>query len=546
MEIKTDTIAAIATAPGDSGIGIVRVSGENAITIVDSIFQNAKGNHVIKHAKSHTIHYGFIVLNNKSFDISDKNNVIDEVLVSIFRAPKSYTMEDTVEINCHGGSLIVKKVLEAVLQAGARLAEPGEFTKRAFFNGRIDLSEAEAVMDLIHSKNELARKSSIGQLRGDLSQKITGLREKLIYEIAFIESALDDPEHISLEGYPETLEKKLTEIISEIQILLATAENGRMVKEGISTVIVGKPNAGKSSLLNMILGQDRAIVTDIAGTTRDVLEESFRFRDIHLNIIDTAGIRDTQDIVEKIGVDRAKQYAKDADLILYVVDSSVELDENDREILSFIQGKKVIFLLNKSDLEAKVTEEDLIEQYFYVSGEHDQLKNHEDIGDNVNIKNHEDIGDHANIKNHVGICDHENIKNHEDICDHENIESENLTINDKNVIKNTRKDQICVIYTSAIQGKGLNELENAIEELLFSGAIHNNDEIMITNMRHKEALNHALESLKLVKKSIEDDMPEDFYTIDLMEAYASLGNILGEEVGDDLVEEIFSKFCMGK
>ena len=389
-------------------------------------------------------------------------------------------------------------------------------------------------MDLIHSKNELARKSSIGQLRGDLSQKITGLREKLIYEIAFIESALDDPEHISLEGYPETLEKKLTEIISEIQILLATAENGRMVKEGISTVIVGKPNAGKSSLLNMILGQDRAIVTDIAGTTRDVLEESFRFRDIHLNIIDTAGIRDTQDIVEKIGVDRAKQYAKDADLILYVVDSSVELDENDREILSFIQGKKVIFLLNKSDLQAKVTEEDLIEQYFYVSGEHDQLNNHADIGSHENIKNHEDIGDHANIKNH------------EDVGDHANIESENLTINDKNVIKNTRKDQICVIYTSAIQGKGLNELENAIEELLFSGAIHNNDEIMITNMRHKEALNHALESLKLVKKSIEDDMPEDFYTIDLMEAYASLGNILGEEVGDDLVEEIFSKFCMGK
>lgn len=493
MEVRTDTIAAIATAPGDSGIGIVRVSGEKAIEIVDEIFCDQKENHILKNVKSHTIHYGFLMkqeekedqdFDYKSNEIQNKfvkNNMIDEVLVSVFRAPKSYTAEDTVEINCHGGSLIVKKVLEAVLQAGARLADPGEFTKRAFFNGRIDLSEAEAVMDLIHSKNELARKSSFGQLRGDLSQKITGLREKLIYEIAYIESALDDPEHISLEGFSEKLDKKLSEIMSEIQHLLDTAENGRMVKEGISTVIVGKPNAGKSSLLNMILGQERAIVTDIAGTTRDVLEESFRFHDIHLNIIDTAGIRDTQDIVEKIGVDRAKQYAKDADLILYVVDSSVELDENDREILSFIKDKKVIFLLNKSDLEAKVTEEELVRNYSSMAENSDDFAK-----------------------------------------------------------------EFSVIYTSAVQRKGLDELENAIEDLLFKGIVKNNDEIVITNLRHKEALNHALQSLQLVKQSIADGMPEDFYTIDLMEAYAALGAILGEEVGDDLVEEIFSKFCMGK
>ena len=477
MVIKNDTIAAIATAPGDSGIGIVRVSGDKSIELVNSIFQSKSGRKTLIDSESHRIHYGYIVDQN--------DHVIDEVLVSVFRAPRSYTAENTIEINCHGGSLILRKVLETVLKAGARLADPGEFTRRAFFNGRIDLTEAEAVMDLIHSKNEMARKSSFNQLRGDLSKRIIDIRKDIIYEIAFIESALDDPEHISLDGYSERLEEKLNTITESIYGLLKTAENGRMIKDGISTVIVGKPNAGKSSLLNMILGQDRAIVTEVAGTTRDVLEESYQFRDICLNIIDTAGIRDTKDIVEKIGVEKARKYAMDADLILYVVDSSNEFDENDQEILSIIKDKKIIFLLNKSDLEPKVKREDIIQNY-------------EAILDNKN----------------EGMADH--------------------------------KNQINIISTSALNGQGLDELEDTIEELFFNGAINKNDEIMITNIRHKEALENALNSLKLVKKSLDDGMPEDFYTIDLMEAYASLGSIIGEEVGDDLVEEIFSKFCMGK
>ena len=492
MVIRTDTIAAIATSPGDSGIGVIRVSGGQAIELVDSIFSTKQGKKILLNAESHTIHYGYIM---------DQDLQIDEVLVSVFRAPRSYTMEDTVEINCHGGGLIVQRVLQTVLKAGARLAEPGEFTKRAFLNGRIDLSEAEAVMDLIHSKNELSRKASLGQLRGDLSDQIKSLREEILYEIAFIESALDDPEHISLENYPERLKGKLDEIIHKLKHLSATCENGRIIKEGISTVIVGKPNAGKSSLLNMILGQDRAIVTDIAGTTRDILEEAFRMKDIHLNIVDTAGIRDTQDIVEKIGVDRAKQYAKDADLILYVVDSSVELDENDLEILSFIKDKKIIFIFNKSDLDEKVTEKELLKKY------------------------------------HSIICDSIFNKKTELEADSEESLYYNKIIED---------DKIRIVHTSAAQHIGLSELEHALEELFLHGEIKNNDEIMITNIRHKEALEQALQSLSLVEKSIEDGMPEDFYTIDLMEAYASLGSILGEEVGDDLIEEIFSKFCMGK
>ena len=492
MEKMNDTIAAIATALSDSGIGIVRISGDQALEIADSILRNKNGKKFVCSAKSHTIHYGFVV-DGKEEQKSMK--ILDEVMVSVFHAPKSYTKEDVVEINCHGGVLVTKKVLELVLHAGARLAEPGEFTKRAFFNGRIDLAEAEAVMDLIHSKNELALKASTAQLRGDLSDKIRSMREEILYEIAFIESALDDPEHISLDGYQDRLKEKCDQLIKEVQRLLDTAENGKMIKEGISTVILGKPNAGKSSLLNMILGQERAIVTDIAGTTRDALEEYVNIRGIHLNVIDTAGIRDTEDVVEKIGVERAKKYAIDADLILYVVDTSVELDENDREILSMIGDKKTIFLLNKSDLEQKVREKDIL-----------ALLNQRNLPDDQD-----------------GFVD-----------------------SNSDLVESSKECLISMISTSAAFGKGLEELEIEIEKLFFQGDIKQNDQIMITNLRHKEELGNVLSSLLLVKQSLEDGMPEDFYSIDLMQAYASLGNILGEEVGDDLVEEIFSKFCMGK
>lgn len=531
MIFQNDTIAAIATALSDSGIGIVRISGDKAIEIADSLIRSKSGKRMIASAKSHTIQYGFVIddedskafENSSEFLVSDFFRIVDEVMVSVFRAPKSYTKEDVVEINCHGGVLVTKKVLELVLRAGARLAEPGEFTKRAFLNGRIDLAEAEAVMDLIHSKNELAMKASTAQLRGDLSNKIRSLREGILYEIAFIESALDDPEHISLDGYPERLNGKCDHLIAEVQRLLDSAENGRMVKEGISTVILGKPNAGKSSLLNMILGQERAIVTDVAGTTRDALEEYVNLRGIHLNMIDTAGIRDTDDLVEKIGVEKARKYAMDADLILYVVDTSVALDENDKEILSMINGKKTIFLLNKSDLEQKVSENDILSLLRFVKDE-----NQKDPTENNPTENN-------STENNTT----------------ESISTENNSIERISTEKNSLKygemeSDISMISTSAALGEGLDLLEKEIEKLFFHGDVKQNDQMMITNLRHKQELENAKNALLLVKKSLEDGMPEDFYSIDLMQAYASLGSIVGEEVGDDLVEEIFSKFCMGK
>lgn len=462
--MKTDTIAAIATAMSDSGIGIIRVSGTEAVDVVNKIYRSKNRKKNLSDYATHTINYGFIY---------DGDEMIDEVMVALMLAPKSYTTEDTVEINCHGGVLVMNRILETVLKNGARMAEPGEFTKRAFLNGRIDLSKAEAVMDLIHSKNEFALKSSAKQLRGSVSSIIKELREKIIYEIAFIESALDDPEHISLDGYYEILSEKLDQLLFQLKKLLDSADNGRMLKEGISTVIVGKPNAGKSSLLNLLVGEEKAIVTDIAGTTRDVLEENIRLHGISLNMIDTAGIRSTEDVVEKIGVEKAKKYAMDADLILYVVDSSVPLDESDEEILSFTAGKKTIILLNKTDLEPVVTEEILRK-------------------------------------------------------------------------KMNPDQEIRIIKTSTKEKTGIDVFENVIKEMFFQGEIEIHDEVMITNMRHKEAVSDAYRSLTMVKQSIEAGMPEDFLSIDLMSAYTSLGYIVGEEVGEDLVNEIFSKFCMGK
>lgn len=460
--MKTDTIAAIATAMSNSGIGIIRVSGDESIEIVDKIYVNKKYERILKSFKTNTIHYGFIV---------DDNEILDEVMISVFKAPNSFTTEDTIEINCHGGILVMNRILNLVLKNGARLAEPGDFTKRAFLNGRIDLSEAEAVMDVISSENEIALKNSVKQLKGSVFKKVSELRSDIIYEIAFIESALDDPEHISLEGYAEKLDMKVKHLIEDINNLLSTAENGKIIKEGINTVIVGKPNAGKSSLLNILSGEEKAIVTDIAGTTRDILEENIRLHGINLHVIDTAGIRSTEDIIEKMGVEKAKKYTKDADLIIYVVDSSVPIDENDIEIMDLIQNKKCIVLFNKSDLKSKVSI--------------DELKNKLD----------------------------------------------------KNVI---------IVKTSTKENTGIDEFENAVKDLFLNGKISVDNEIMITNLRHKEALQETLESLIQVEKSLEAQMPEDFYSIDLMSAYGSLGKIIGEEVEDDLVNEIFSKFCMGK
>lgn len=489
----TDTIAAISTALSDSGIGIVRISGEDAIDCVNKIFVNAKYERKLDSYKSHTIHYGFIfdydfykesnILDKDGLlqDLSSsdiKNFIIDEVMVSVMRAPNTFTREDVVEINCHGGVMMVKKVLENVLKTGVRIAEPGEFTKRAFLNGRIDLSEAEAVMDIIHSKSDFALKNSVKQLKGSLSEKIKKLREQIIYEIAYIESALDDPEHYDLSEYPENLREKVNVIISEIDRLIKTFDNGKIWSEGLNTVIVGKPNAGKSSLLNVILGTDRAIVTDIPGTTRDTIEENVMFNGICLHMIDTAGIRNTEDTVEKIGVEKSIMQMKDADLVLYVVDSSVPLSEEDKEIMRLLEKKKCIVLLNKNDLEQVVNENDIIS------------------------------------------------------CLKEVSEVEN--------------QEVYIISSSTIKEEGMKDFSNLLSEMFVNGSIKMNDEVIITNVRHKEALVSSKQSLEQVIGSIDMAMPEDFFSIDLMNAYSSLGYIIGEEVGDDLVQEIFTKFCMGK
>ena len=459
MGFKTDTIAAISTAMTNSGIGIVRISGEEAFEIIDKIYKGKKEK-VLSKQKSHTIHYGYIV---------DGEETIDEVLVLLMRGPHSYTGEDTVEIDCHGGVFVTKKILETVLKYGARPAEPGEYTKRAFLNGRMDLSQAEAVIDVINSKNEYALKSSVNQLKGSVHKKIDEIRSEILHHTAFIETALDDPEHYDVDGYGEELEKVVDNLLKKVQRLIDTADDGRIMKEGIQTVIVGKPNAGKSSLLNALIGEDRAIVTDIAGTTRDVLEENIQLQGISLNIMDTAGIRDTKDIVEKIGVDKAKSYAEEADLIIYVVDASVPLDDSDFEIINMIKNKKAVVLLNKTDLSTVINKKEL-----------------------------------------------------------------KVWINKP------------TIEISAKHQTGIHELEDTLKEMFYHGEISFNDEVYITNARHKAALIDAYASLKKVKESIENQMPEDFFTIDLMDAYESLGSITGETIGEDLVNEIFSKFCMGK
>lgn len=459
--MNTNTIAAIATAVSPAGLSVIRISGEDAFSIIDKIYRSKGGKKKLSEQPSHTIHYGYIY---------DGEEMIDEVLVLLMRAPKTFTTEDTVEIDCHGGILVTRKILDTVVKYGASLAEPGEFTKRAFLNGRMDLSEAEAVLDVIHAKNEFALQASVKQLKGSVAKKIRELRNDILDSIAFIESALDDPEHISIDGYDEQLKGILTAMQKELKRLAMQYQNGRMLSEGIKTVILGKPNAGKSSLMNRLTGQERAIVTEIAGTTRDTLEEQIQIGGIGFQMIDTAGIRNTADVVEKIGVERAKQAAEEADLILYVVDASQPLDESDLEIISMIEQKKAIILLNKTDLEAKLTIEEL----------KDRCPSHP------------------------------------------------------------------ILMISAKTEEGMETLETTLQQMFVEGKISFNDEVYITNARHKECLDNSIKSIEKVLESIEAGLPEDFYTIDLMDAYSSLGLILGEAVEEDLVNRIFSKFCMGK
>ena len=457
--MKRETIAAISTGMTNAGIGIVRISGEDAFSAADRVF---RGKEKISECKSHTIHYGYII---------DGDITVDQVLVMVMKGPRTFTGEDTVEINCHGGTYVVTRVLDAVLRhGGVRPAQPGEFTKRAFLNGKMDLSQAEAVGDLISSSNDYALKNSVNQLKGNIRNRINDIRNKIIYQTAFIESALDDPEHYSFEGYDAKLRKNVEEIIYELNKLINSYRNGKVFREGIQTVIVGKPNAGKSSLLNVLAGHERAIVTEIEGTTRDVIEEQINLQGITLNVVDTAGIRQTDDKVEKIGVDKAVDYVENADLVIYVADSSRNLDENDEKILDMIYDKKKIVLLNKSDLEPVVTRE-MIE---------------------------EKAGDAP------------------------------------------------VIEVSAAEERGISELGDLIKDMFLKGDISFNEEIYITSARQKDALCRAVESMKKVIESIDNGMPEDFYSIDLMDAYEALGSITGEEVGDDLINEIFSRFCMGK
>ncbi len=459
--MKKNTIAAIATALSPSGISIVRISGEEAFSIIDRIYKSPKGTKKLSDMPTHTIHYGYIC---------DGEQMIDEVMVVLMRGPRSYTAEDTVEINCHGGVYVTKRILETVLKYGAVPAEPGEFTKRAFLNGRLDLARAEAVMDFIAAQNRFAAESSLSQMKGSLSTVVRTFREQILDSIAFIEAALDDPEHISMENYGDTLLKQITPIIGALETLIERSDNGKILAEGIKTVILGKPNAGKSSVLNLLTGEERAIVTDIAGTTRDTLQEQVRIGEITFQMIDTAGIRRSHDVVEQIGVKKARQAAEQADLILYVIDSSKPLDQNDRDIMAMIGEKKAVVLMNKTDLQAAVLREELEE-----------------------------------------------------------------------ALPNTR---ICSL--SAKTGDGLLELERTLKNLFYAEEVDFNNQVVITNVRHKQALKEAKESLELVCQSIEEEMPEDFFSIDLMSAYTSLGSIIGEEVEDDLVNRIFAKFCMGK
>ena len=464
MRTESDTIVSIATPVSNSGIGIIRMSGDDTFSIIASVFHPFKKDVDVNNLEHQRIYYG---------TVREDGQIIDECIMLVMKGPNSYTREDVAEIDCHGGVHVIYRILDLLIKKGARPAEPGEFTKRAFLNGRIDISQAEAVMDLIESKNESARKNSIMLLQGKLSEEIKELRSEIVYQIAYIESALDDPDYYDLTGYPEELAQKNRSWMEKIRKMTESFRDGRLIREGISTCIVGKPNVGKSSFLNYLLGNERAIVSEIAGTTRDTLEETVTVEGITLNIIDTAGIRETADIVEKIGVDRARKETEKADLIFFVADQSVPLSEEDKDILEMIRKKKKIILMNKSDLD------------------------------------HRSLLDEKDIRPYILPGDP-------------------------------------VIPISAKYGDGMEILMNEIKNIMFSGQIDVNSDIVITNERHKNALDQALNALSCLEKSIEDLMPEDFFTIDMTNAYEHLGLVIGESLGEDIIDEIFSRFCTGK
>lgn len=470
----TKTIASIASGMG-GGIGVIRISGDDALTVAGKIFRKRSQIDLTSECEkdgiqyddkyfwkkeSHTIHYGFIVDNGK---------VIDEVMVLLMKKPNSYTREDVVEIDSHGGPFIVKKILETVLENGAVLAEPGEFTKRAFLNGRIDLAQAEAVMKLISSENNYALDSALSQLEGNLSKYIENIRQDILHDMGYIEAALDDPEHYELGEFRFELKDKLQNDREKLNELIEHFDDGRMKSEGINTVIVGKPNAGKSSLMNLLLDEDRAIVTNVAGTTRDILEERVKLGDVILNLVDTAGIHETNDIVENIGVNKAIEYADKCDFIIYVVDSSERLDDADFKIIDILQQKKGVILMNKSDLNPVITVEDIQKKLNWE----------------------------------------------------------------------------CITFSNETK-QGMKELENYVNNSFLDGNISFNNQVYLTGIRHKEAVISAIESINAVLQAIDDDMPEDFYTIDMMDAYKELGLINGETASEDLVNKIFKEFCMGK
>ena len=454
------TIASISTAPGIGGIGIIRMSGEKTFEIIEKIFE-AKTPQKIEDIKGYTIKYGNIV---------DGEEVIDEVLVSYFKAPKSYTTENMCEINSHGGNVIVRKILEICLKNGAELAEPGEFTKRAFLNGRIDLTQAESVIDVINAKSDKEAKSGIKQLEGFLSKEIKEIKQEILDVLVNVEVTIDYPEYDTPEVQENEMRTMLESVKNKLERLEKSFDNGKILKEGIKTAIIGKPNAGKASLLNAILKEDRAIVTDIAGTTRDTIEEFVTVNGIPLKLVDTAGIREASDEVEKIGVEKSIKQAEEADLIIAIFDSSTELTEEDLEILKLIENRQAIILLNKSDLNSIITEND-----------------------------------------------------------------ERL----KNVTKN-------ILKISALNKTGIEELYEKISEMFNLNEINFDNDILITNIRHKNIISHALESVKKANEALNLMMPIDIIAINIKDILDDLGEITGEVVTEDVINEIFSKFCLGK